>query len=68
MDRETKREDAEKEINRRVSELTNTMKAFRDTVDNLEKTVHSLEVRVVDYIHNLNKAKDEIEMQYNTNK
>lgn len=68
MERENKQEETEKEINRRVSELTMTMSAFRDTVENLEKTVLSLETRVVDYIHHLNKAKDEIEMQYNTNK
>ncbi|KAI5125326.1 hypothetical protein NEPAR06_0319 [Nematocida parisii] len=61
-DRETRREETEKELDIRVGELTNLMKIFREKVDNLEKTVHSLEVKMVDYIQDLTKAKGEIDI------
>ncbi|KAI5191505.1 hypothetical protein NEMIN01_1531 [Nematocida minor] len=68
MEREGRREESEKELGQRVNELTNLMKIFREKVDNLEKTVHSVETKMVDLIYNLSKAKEDIEVQYNTNK
>lgn len=61
--RETRREDAGKELDKKVNELTDLMKIFRNKVDDLEKTVQSLEGKVVDYVRVISKAKDEIEVQ-----
>ncbi|KAI5159491.1 hypothetical protein NEAUS03_0338 [Nematocida ausubeli] len=62
VEKEKRREETEKELNLRVIELGNLMKVFREKVDSLEKTVNSLETKVVDYIQDLTKARGEIDL------
>ncbi|EHY65777.1 hypothetical protein NEAUS04_0001 [Nematocida ausubeli] len=62
VEKEKRREETEKELNLRVIELGNLMKVFREKVDSLEKTVNSLETKVVDYIQDLTKARGEIDI------
>ncbi|KAH9386868.1 uncharacterized protein NEMAJ01_1764 [Nematocida major] len=52
-----------KELNIRVNELANLMKLFRGKVDELEKTVRSLEATVSGYMGTVTQAKDALDSQ-----